>query len=114
MIQRVYGIRSEITYRPGKPLRDPNYLKFVRRLGYCFACGRTRGIEAAHTGPHGTGQKAGDDTAINLCHECHRTGPNALHKLGPVRFAEFWQLDVAGHIGKIRKFYLDKIARRAA
>ena len=113
MTHPLYSINSPITYVPGKPLRDQAYLRFVRKLGFCIACGATRGIEAAHTGCHGIGQKSGDDTAINLCAACHRTGPQALHKLGPVKFAEVHQLDVPGHICEIRSFYLTKIARVA-
>lgn len=114
-MSRIYAIRATFTPgRPSKPLRDSHYLAYVRKLGYCLACGSTRGIEAAHTGPHGIGQKAGDDTAINLCHKCHRTANDALHKIGPARFAEVHGLDIPAHIARIRAFYLAKIERRAA
>lgn len=105
MSGRIYLIRGAL-YAPSKPVRDAQYLAFVRKLGYCLACGSSRGIEAAHTGPHGMSQKASDDTAVNLCHRCHRTGPHALHRIGPVAFAEHFALDIQAHIAKLRGFYL--------
>lgn len=67
-----------------KPKRqeDPEHLDAVRDLPCCI-CGSWPS-EAHHIrdGQVGTGQKAGDHEAINLCPACHRTGENAIHHLG--------------------------------
>lgn len=71
MIQTLYAIANAIRYRPRKPIRNPAYLRFIRRFP-CVGCGKTRGIEAMHTGPHGLGQKADDTNCVPGCRECHR------------------------------------------
>jgi hypothetical protein len=53
-----------------------------------------RNIEAAHTGPHGLGQKSPDSTAIPLCATHHRTGIDSYHRLGARKFAEIHNLDI--------------------
>lgn len=85
-MNRAYAIAGAIRYRPNPPERDWRYLKFIKQFP-CCACGqKPRWIEAAHVGPHGLGQKASDKNALPLCPKCHRTGPNALHRIGPVKF----------------------------
>ena len=64
-----------------KPVRNSEYLRWIRTLP-CAVCRATRGVEAAHTGPHGLGQKSSDLSAIPLCARHHRTGPDSYHKLG--------------------------------
>jgi hypothetical protein len=49
-----------------RPTRNLKYLAWIRTQP-CLVCGRTGGIEAAHTGPHGVGQKSPDTSAIPLC-----------------------------------------------
>lgn len=110
MIRTPFGIRSERNYTPSKPSRDPGYLHFIRTLP-CACCDSRRGIEAAHQGPHGMGQKASDLSAIPLCQLHHRRGPKAYHKLGPVAFAETHQLDVTGLIVRLNAAY-ELIQRR--
>src|SRR4051812_14100706 len=100
MIRTPYGIQSERIYRPHKPVRDPAYLRFIRSLP-CACCDSQRGIEAAHFGGHGMGQKASDLSTLPLCRKHHRTGPEAYHKLGPVAFEEVHQLDVARWIVRL-------------
>ena len=78
-----------------KPDRDPRYLRWIRTLP-CSVCRTTRNIEAAHTGAHGLGQKSADSTAIPLCARHHRTAHDCYHKLGPRKFAEVHNLDIAG------------------
>jgi hypothetical protein len=78
-----------------KPRRDSKYLQWIRSLP-CSVCSSTRNIEAAHTGPHGLGQKSPDSTAIPLCITHHRTGNDCYHKLGPRKFAQAHNLDLAG------------------
>lgn len=74
------------SYRREKPARNEAYLAFLRRLP-CAACGSARLVEAAHTGPHGLGQKSADVDAIPLCFHCHRGDADSLHNVGPERFA---------------------------
>ena len=85
MIRVAFSIASAIRYRPNEPARDRNYLRWIRRFP-CVGCGSCRWIEAMHVGPHGIGQKASDFDALPGCPACHRTGPKALHKIGPVDF----------------------------
>jgi hypothetical protein len=57
-------------------------------------CRTTRAVEAAHTGPHGLGQKSSDWSAIPLCEKHHRTGDDSYHRLGPRKFAEVHQVNI--------------------
>lgn len=110
MIQTPFGIRSERNYTPGKPERDPAYLRFIRTLP-CACCESRRGIEAAHQGPHGMGQRSSDLSAIPLCVLHHRTGPESYHKLGPIAFAETHSLDISRLIVRLNAAY-ELIQRR--
>jgi hypothetical protein len=92
MIQRAYGIAVGMLYERKAPERNPRYLRFIRTFP-CVGCGARRWIEAAHTGAHGIGQKASDLDALPMCHACHRTGPAAYHKIGPVRFQQARGID---------------------
>lgn len=78
---------------PLKPTRNLKYLAWIRTLP-CLVCGRTRGVEAAHTGPHGVGQKSPDTSAVPLCARHHRTGCDSYHKLGPRVFERHHGLDL--------------------
>jgi hypothetical protein len=79
--EKVFGIRSKGLYRQEPPVRDPAYLRFVRSFP-CHVCRKRYGIEAAHVGPHGIGQKASDFQTVSLCRVCHAQ----LHSTGPQRF----------------------------
>jgi len=83
-----------------KPLRDSRYLAWIRTLP-CVICGSRRGVEAAHTGPRGLGQKASDTSAIPLCHRHHRTGNDSYHHLGARRFAQVHKLDVSAIVRRL-------------
>ena len=83
-----------------QPVRNPRYLEWIRTLP-CSVCHRTRGIEAAHTGPHGLGQKSSDMSAIPLCARHHRTGDDSYHKLGPRKFAEVHQLNIRAMVARL-------------
>ncbi len=76
-----------------KPVRNPGYLQWIRSLP-CVVCRTTRAVEAAHTGPHGLGQKSSDLSAIPLCGRHHRTGDDSYHRLGPRKFAGVHQLNI--------------------
>jgi len=69
-----------------QPARSPKYLAWIRTFP-CLLCRRLRGVEAAHSGPHGIGQKASDFSALPLCSDCHREGKFSYHNLGPKFFA---------------------------
>lgn len=91
-----------------KPLRfggvpqNPKYLEFVRCLccilyhlqssgsGTVHVCSGE--IQAAHTGRHGRGQKAADETALPMCNSAHQSSKFSHHKLGK-KFWSFWGLD---------------------
>lgn len=77
-----------------KPQRSRPYLAWIRTQP-CLVCGSTRWIEAAHTGPHGLGQKSPDSSAVPLCIRHHRTGNDSYHRLGPRRFSEVHDLDIS-------------------
>ncbi|MGD9925252.1 MAG: hypothetical protein AB7V13_27960 [Pseudorhodoplanes sp.] len=55
-------------------IRDSNWLA-EQRTQPCIVCGKRGATEAAHIslGSHkGTAEKAGDDSVIPLCTDCHR------------------------------------------
>jgi hypothetical protein len=83
-----------------KPVRNPGYLRWIRSLP-CAVCRTTRAVEAAHTGPHGLGQKSSDLSAIPLCGRHHRTGDDSYHRLGPRKFAEVHQLDIRAIVARL-------------
>ena len=83
-----------------KPVRNPKYLAWIRTQP-CLVCGSTRWIEAAHTGPHGLGQKSPDTSAVPLCAKHHRTGNNSYHRLGPREFGEAHNLDLAAIVRRL-------------
>ena len=112
MIETPHGIATGPIYQREKPVRDPLYLRFIRMLP-CVVCLKTYGIEAAHTGPHGIGQKSSDRSCLPLCRVHHRTGNDSLHKLGPVRFAEAHGLDIPALIKRFNQFFDSKFRRVA-
>jgi hypothetical protein len=88
-----FAVRPRPAYARSLPARDPKYRALVRTLP-CAICGANWGVEAAHCGSHGIGQKASDLNCIPLCRRCHRTGTQALDKLGPVEFGRVHGTDV--------------------
>jgi hypothetical protein len=94
-------------YRQQKPVRDPLYLKFIRQLP-CIGCLK-RYVDAAHTGPHGIGQKSCDLCAVPLCRRCHQE-----YDRNPIRFAEKHQLDIPALVTLFNSFYRTKIKQDAA
>ena len=114
----IFEINSPRNYEPGPPVRDREYLNFVRSIGWCIACGRPCSrwsgggprAEAMHTGLRGLGQKASDLNALPGCRECHRE----LHAIGPVAFQEKWGLCFRDHIKTLNERYRRMQGRRAA
>lgn len=90
-----------------KPVRNPKYLAWIRTQP-CLVCGSTRWIEAAHTGPHGLGQKSPDSSAVPLCGKHHRTGNDSYHRLGPRTFAKVHNLDL---VAIVRRLNLKPLVR---
>lgn len=68
MIQ-LFGIASTLHHWV-KPARNEAYRRWIKRFP-CLACGSTRMVDPAHTGPHGISQKASDYSCIPLCRTCH-------------------------------------------
>lgn len=83
-----------------KPVRSPKYLAWIRTQP-CLVCGSIRRVEAAHTGPHGLGQKSPDTSAVPLCAAHHRTATDSYHRLGPRKFAEIHNLDLAETVRRL-------------
>ena len=83
-----------------KPVRNPAYLRWIRGLP-CIVCHSRWQIEAAHTGPHGLGQKSSDLSAIPLCVRHHRTGNDSYHQLGPSKFAEVHRLNIRHIVSRL-------------
>jgi len=83
-----------------KSVRNLLYLAWIRTLP-CLICGRTTRIEAAHTGPHGVGQKSPDRSAIPLCARHHRTGRDSYHKLGPRVFERRHAIDIRAVVARL-------------
>jgi hypothetical protein len=83
-----------------KPARNAAYLAWIRTQP-CIVCGRTRWIEAAHTGLRGLGQKSSDFSAIPLCEVHHRTGRDSYHRLGARRFSQVHNLDIQDIVGRL-------------
>lgn len=100
-------IRPRPPYQRCKPVRDPDYRRFIKRLP-CVACLRTWHVDPAHTGPHGLGQKADDSNCIPLCRRCHDA-----YGANPRQFAERHQLDIPALIRRFNEFY-DRLKGRAA
>jgi len=100
-------LRPRAIYQRSKPVRDREYLRFIKRLP-CVACLRTWNVDPAHTGPHGLGQKASDLDTIPLCRRCHDE-----HDANPRQFAERFKLDIPGLIRRFNEFY-NRLKGRAA
>jgi hypothetical protein len=99
-----FAVAPRPPYSGTKPERDAKYRALVRTQP-CAACGSWRGIESAHTGPHGMCQKASDFDCIPLCSKHHKIGKDSLHKLGPVKFARVHGLDVQVIILDLREMF---------
>lgn len=72
-----------------KPVRSPAHLAFIRSLPCCVS-GRTWGVEAAHVGMRGMGQKCSDLETIPLNSIYHKE----QHRIGLKAFARTYELDV--------------------
>ena len=87
-------------------MRDPNYLRFIRSLPSAVS-GRGP-CQAAHTGPHGLGQKSSDLSCIPLTRREH-----AEYDANPRGFAEKHGLDIPALITRLNATY-QLLQRRTA
>ena len=101
-MKTAYEVVSILRPRDQKPVRDPEYRRYVRSHP-CAACGKSWSVEACHTGPHGLGQKACDLTCIPLCRVQHQEFDCA-----PREFAERHGVNVAEVIFVLRSRYVHK------
>ncbi len=85
--------------RPGVNLA---YRAWIRKQA-CLVSGRTWGIEAAHTGSRGLGQRADDLRCIPLYRNLHRGYADSYHTLGKVRFEEYWGIDIEKEIEMLQQ-----------
>ncbi len=72
--KRRSGTRRGPPEIPAAEFRCPKYIKFLRKEGYCMACGGTggwMGCDPAHGPVNGTSSKGPDREAGPLCGECH-------------------------------------------
>ena len=99
---QAFQVASTGIYQGEKPVRDRLYLRFVKRFA-CAACGSTRLVDPAHTGPHGTAQKSSDLSVIPLCRQCHDA-----FDADPRGFARLWHLNVPALIQKFQKLWRAK------
>src|SRR5579862_6480900 len=83
-----------------KPARSPKYLAWIRTQP-CLVCRSKRAVEASHTGPHGISQKSPDSSAVPLCARHHRTGNDSYHRLGPRKFGEVHNVDLANIVRRL-------------
>jgi hypothetical protein len=65
--------------------------------------GATENIDACHTGPHGLGIKAGDETCVPLTRWLHTAGPFALDRIGPKLFQQLFKVDLAAEAARLRE-----------
>lgn len=110
---QAFQLNPRPIFVPQKTERNEEYLKFIRKLP-CCACGKSRGVEAAHFGPRGLGTRASDKNALPVCYKCHRTGPHAYHKLGPRKFAAYHKINPPSLILKLNRFWDEKLNGKAA
>ena len=89
MIRKPMGVAERPLYISAPPVRDENYRRWIRSWP-CIVCATRRAIEAAHTGPHGVGQKASDLSCIPLCQQHHAD----LHR-GVLDFQERHGIDIS-------------------
>ncbi len=108
----VFEIASPRLYRPAPPVLDVKYRSFIRSLGCCVPNCRRGYIEAAHTGPHGIGQKSSDRSCIPLCARHHRIDDNSLHTLGPVKFAARHRIDIHVLVEAYNLYYRENLEEK--
>jgi hypothetical protein len=112
-------LNQEIPRKPPKrttqmrgPARDWKYRAWIRSLP-CAACDTATNVEAAHTGPHAVNQKASDYTCIPLCLQHHRTGDEALDKIGRAAFERRFNRDIAALVKRLNRIWFESMKLEA-
>lgn len=103
-VQQAFSIAPGPMYTGHKPERSDAYRRWVKPWP-CAACRKPWGIDPAHTGPHGTAQKASDFTCIPLCRQCHRQ-----YDTDPRGFAARVGLSVSGTVRKLNRIWKGRAA----
>jgi hypothetical protein len=99
----LYRVASKSLTPLSRSTQNRVYRDFIRSLP-CSVSGRTWGIEAAHTGSRGLGQKASDLDCIPLNRIYHQPGyPLSYHTLGRVRFEKQHSIDIRKLIAGLQK-----------
>lgn len=100
------GLATGPIYQRQTPVRDANYLKFIRSLPSAVS-GR-RGCDACHSGPHGLGQKSSDLNCFPLTRKEHRE-----YDADPASFCERHGLDLQALLARLMNAYRLKTGRAA-
>lgn len=106
MIRKPMGIAPGPIYQRQKPVRDPDYRRFVKALPSAVS-GRY-GCDPAHTGAHGIGQKSSDLSCIPLTRVEHRE-----YDANPIAFCEKHGLNLPKLIARLNRAYEIKTGRAA-
>jgi Protein of unknown function (DUF968) len=88
-MRQLTEVAQRAFYIQAPPIRSEDYKRWIRSWP-CLVCATRRQVEAAHTGPHGIGQKASDLQTVPLCKEHHAE----LHQ-GVQEFQERHQIELA-------------------
>jgi len=107
VIHQAHKVKPKPITREGKPVRDLDYLKFIRSLP--SAASGKYGCQACHTGAHGIGQKSSDLSCIPLT-----TREHIEFDADPRGFAEKHQIDIPALISRLNLAYELKQGRRIA
>ena len=111
MIQ-AFTIRPKPITRQEAPVDNPRYRAWIRTFP-CVVCGSARRVEAAHTGPHGLGQKSDSRQCIPLCRYHHRIAEDSYHA-SALTFAAKHYLDIPNLIVQFNELWAERERRRAA
>lgn len=106
-MNQAYRVNSKPIQREGKPVRDREYLRFVRSMPSAVS-GRY-GCDPCHVGAHGLGQKSSDLNCIPLTPIEHRQ-----FDADPVAFATKHGLDIPALILRLNAAYELKQTGRIA
>jgi hypothetical protein len=87
-VQQPFQIAQRPIYQKEDLLRSRAYRQFVKSFP-CIGCRKRYGIDPMHTGAHGHGIKASDETCLPGCRKCHRK-----FDANPREFARKHKLDI--------------------
>ena len=105
MIQPM-AVGSERMYCGSRPVRDPKYLRFIRRQASVVS--GFGGCDPCHTGPHAYSQKASDLDVIPLTRKEHEQFDK-----NQSAYAELHGLDIPALIREFNDTYFGEMEKRA-